>query len=281
MSRYIPFKDLKQNKVSLIGKRAAILADLKKANYPIQEGIIIVSKIFKEFLVETAITANLFTAVKNGDFEKAQDLVINAQFPESLSDEIIEAAKQLNTKEFTVSLSSPFDEEFGCYNIQLDKIPEWVQRCWASLFSEENKEQIKNENWYPAVIVQPHIDIQKAGTFYTINPAKMENNRMVVEIVSPRQSYIVLDKRKGIILNDTDFRRVNATFMHELSRLIKFSKEIEQYFKVPQKIDWIFNEKFYITNARKLTEKDKDHFLSQATSSLLKSKMPARPSLTA
>jgi len=50
MSRYIEFKDLKESKVSLVGKRAAILADLYKSGYPVQKGIIVVSKIFKEFL---------------------------------------------------------------------------------------------------------------------------------------------------------------------------------------------------------------------------------------
>ena len=99
---------------------------------------------------------------------------------------------------------------------------------------------------------------------------------MVMEIVSPRQSYIVIDKRKGAILNHSQVHRINTTFAHELSKLINLSKELERYFRFPQKIDWIFNETFYITNTRKITEKDKNHFLSQATSSLLRSKASTR-----
>jgi len=275
MSRYIEFKDLKESKVSLVGKRAAILADLYKSGYPVQKGIIVVSKIFKEFLVENEIAQELFSFLKSGDFEKAQELVNGVAFPNELRMEILEAAQSLNVESFSVSLSSSFDDEFGCFNIQFDKIPEWIQRCWASVLREDNAEQFKSKNWYPAVIIQPQLDVQKAGTFYTINPAKMENNRMVIEIVSPRQAYIIIDKRKGDVVSNIDFKSNSSLFLEELNSLVKLSRDIEKHYRFPQKIDWIFNERFVITNARKLTDKDKDHFLSQATSSLLRSRVTA------
>jgi len=202
-------------------------------------------------------------------------MITQTEFPEALKQEIIEAAEKLETEAFAVSLSASFDEEFGCYNIQKENIPEWVQRCWASIFTEDNAEELKNKDIYPAIIIQPHIEIQKAGTFYTINPAKMENNRMVMEVVSPRQAYFVIDKKRSQLLNTEGLNTANSLFIDELFNLIKISRDLEKQYKFPQKIDWIFNEKFYITNARKLTDKDKDHFLSQATSSLLKSRVTA------
>ena len=156
MSRFTSFKDLKEKKISLIGKRAIILAELYNSGYPIQRGIIVSSRLFKEFLVQTDITEEFFSYLRSGQFDKAQEIIINTEFPDALSEEIQQAAEQLKTEEFAVSLSSPFDEEFGCYNIQKDKIPKWVQRCWASIFIEDNKEQLRTKNVFPAVIIQPH-----------------------------------------------------------------------------------------------------------------------------
>ena len=272
MSRFTSFKDLKEKKISLIGKRAAILADLYKSGYPVQKGIIVSSRLFKEFLVQTDIVEEFFSYLRSGQFSKAQETIINTEFPDALSEEIQKAAEQLKTEGFAVSLSSPFDEEFGCYNIQKEQIPKWVQRCWASIFIEDNKEPLRTKNILPAVVIQPHTDVQKAGTSYTINPAKMENNRMVIEVVSPRQSYFLIDKKKSEILNTEGLKSANSNFVDGLFTLMKMSKELEKKYRFPQKIDWVFNEKFYITNARKITEKDKDYFLSQATSSLLRSR---------
>jgi len=276
MSRFIEFKDLKESKISHVGKRAVILAELFKEGFPVQKGVIIPSRLFKEFLVESDLHHEFFSKLRSGLYEEAQELLINEELPESLAKEITSATKQLEAEEYAVSLSSPFDEEFGCYNVKKENIPEWVRRCWASIFTEANAEALKNKNIFPAVILQAHMEVQKAGTSYTINPAKMENNRMVIEVVSPRQAYFVVDKKKSQILNTEGLQSANTSFVDSLFNLMKISKDLEKKYRFPQKIDWIFNDKFYITNARKLTEKDKDHFLSQATSSLLKSRYAAK-----
>ena len=108
MSRFIKFKDLKESKISLVGKRAVILSELYKEGFPVQKGIIIPSRLFKEFLVESDLHQEFFSKLRSGLYEEAQELLINKEFPESLAREITSATKQLEAEEYAVSLSSPF-----------------------------------------------------------------------------------------------------------------------------------------------------------------------------
>ncbi len=242
----------------VFGKQAFILNKLLRNSYPVLDGIVLSSKIFKEFIILGDIKEQVFSLYKAGKFEELRHLITNHEFSEDLKKEILTCCKKLGDS-YVLTTSSVFPSDIGFFNIPKDHLLEWVKKCWASVFNEQNI--LNRTNMFPAVIIQKHLDLEKSGNLYTINPAVRDKTKLVVEVTTPRKSFFLANKANLRVVNEKEFRNLDSPlFIDEMDNLLKLGASIEKSFKKPQKINWIFNEKFYITGTKRIDEEDLAYF---------------------
>lgn len=242
-----------------VGKHACALNKLAKNSYPVLDGIIVTAQAFKEFIVLSGIKEQVFLLYKAGRFDELMQLIVNHEFPQELKEEIIGACSALGDS-YMLSASSIFPTDIGFFNIKREQVLEWIKKCWASIFNEQNK-SLNRTNMFPAVIVQKHTEIEKSGYLYTINPVLRDKTKLIVEVTTPKKYFFVASKRDLKVLNEKEFKSVDSPlFIDEMDSLLKIGLSIESSFRKPQKLTWVFNEKFYITHARRINEDDIAYF---------------------
>lgn len=257
----------------IFGKQAFILNKLLKHSYPVLDGIVLSSKIFKEFIILGEIKEQVFSLYKAGKFEELRQLITNHEFSEDLKEEILTHSKKLGDS-YALTTSSIFPSDIGFFNIPKDQLIEWIKKCWASVFNEQNT--LNRTNMFPAVIIQKHLDLEKSGSLYTINPAIRDKTKLVVEVTTPRKSFFLANKVNFKVMNEKEFRNLDSPlFIDEMDNLLKLGASIEKSFKKPQKITWVFNEKFYITGTRRIDEQDLAYFQELQKKNLLKFNLSA------
>lgn len=184
----------------------------------------------------------------------------------------------------TVSAAGIFTSVLGVSN---EKIFDAIRICWASLFTAESKfAHIRANELTPtiAIIVQQIINPDVSGVIFTADP--MEGNAKnihinatfglgegVVDESSPVDYYIV--NRNGLVINKTIAEKKSYLYAQngvkrefvseklqkmpclndeELALLSKTAVNIEEHFKTPQDIEFLFkNKKLYILQTRPIT----------------------------
>lgn len=257
--RFIPLHFSEKLDALNIGKKAYILNKLGRNSYPILEGFILCPQVFKEFIITSEIKDYVFSLLKAKKFEELRILISNHEFPDDLKEDIMGHCAGLGDT-YSLATSSIFESDIGFFNIKRDQVLDWIKKCWASVFNDQNT-SLNRGNMFPAVVVQKHLDIEKSGNLYTINPVERDKTKIIIEVLTPQRYFFVAGKQSLKVINEKDFRNLNSPlFIDEMDSLLKLGMSIEKSFKKPQKIGWIFNEKFYVTDTRRINDEDICYF---------------------
>jgi len=253
-----------------IGLRGAMLGDLYNAGFPVQEGFVIGSALFREFVVLSGIREKLFVYLQSGKKEKIHEMILRKNVPEIEEKIIAECKKQGMTDMFLQSSCVFKDHKFVVTSLDKKTVMDGVKKCWASVFCNSFMDKLNSKNLFSAVIVQTNLAIRKSGFLYTQHPTR--GGSLVVEVVKPKRYYFLVNKENWEPVHLQEFNRLDSPLTSkEKENVGKLGKNIEAHYGHSAKVHWVLSNRMYITGFRELNEKDKNYFASQVASSELRS----------
>ncbi len=189
----------------IVGGKGASLGELTSADLPVPPGFVVTGASYRSFLQDTGIETELFDIVDvDADnpedladaAERAQSLILEAEFPEDLREEIIAAYNDLSGDSPFVAVRSSAtaedlpDASFAgqqetFLNVTGDDLIRRVKDCWASLFTQRaiyyrQDQGFSHEAVDIAVVVQRMVDAEKSGVLFTSHPSTGDP-QMIVE----------------------------------------------------------------------------------------------------
>ena len=222
------FKDISKNDVLKVGGKGAQLGEMFNLGIPVPQGFCISVNAYKRFLEETKIGDIIYDILDNLDVndnellheasEKIQDMILEAEIPNDIANEIKESYNNLNVdvdiiriankktldiikagRDYSyVAIRSSANAEdqpttsFAGQNVTFlnikgaDNVVNNVKKCWASLFTArcifyrvENK--LEHRKVLIAVVVQKMVNSTAAGVIFTMNPATNNDKEIVIE----------------------------------------------------------------------------------------------------
>ena len=239
--RYIAWlSDLSKKDLSLAGGKGANLGEMYNAKFPVPPAFVVTTDAFYYFLKEAKLDDSIKKVLDSIDVDSTDDLtkkaeeirniIINAEMPKNLQDEILEAYDHFNVdlnemqgspgalailksarEPIFVSVrSSATAEDLGDASFagQQDtfinvkgnvQLIEKVKRCFASIFTARSIYYRKKKGFDDlvgiAAIVQKMINSEKSGVMFSKNPVK-NNSEVLIEAVFGQGEGIVSGKIK-------------------------------------------------------------------------------------
>ncbi|MBI4448925.1 hypothetical protein HY641_02780 [Candidatus Woesearchaeota archaeon] len=265
MPSFVPLKEANQHKPQLVGHPARKLSELYQANLPVADGIVLTSRVFKEYLIASGIKERFFSLLRAKEVENVAALIAERKFPPEFEEEILNSCHHLKNKGFSVRLSSVFTEGYDARNLLEENLVESIKRAWASVFTQDRAKKLNPYNMFPAVIVQPAMHETKAGQLFTINPITNSPNKMIVEVQFPKHYFFLVNKEDFDVVNDKDFHSLESPlFIEEKNTLCKMGLRVGAYFSKPQKVQWVLGDEAYLVNSEDITPEDKYYFAKLA-----------------
>jgi len=198
-------EDVRSTDLGTVGGKAASLGELTEAGLPVPPGFVVTAGTYRTFIEEAGIDEELFSAVDvdsedsealEAAHERAHELIVETEVPESVRAEIVEAYRSMGDGETFVAVRSSAtaedlpDASFAgqqetFLNVTEDDLVDRVQECWASLFSQRAI-YYRNQKGFPhdevdiAVVVQTMVDAEKSGVMFTSHPSTGDP-RIIVE----------------------------------------------------------------------------------------------------
>jgi pyruvate,water dikinase len=188
-----------------VGGKAASLGELTGAGLPVPPGFVVTAGTYRTFIEEAGIDEELFEAVDvdaedsaalAAGHERATELIMQTEVPESVREEILEAYRSLDEGEAFVAVRSSAtaedlpDASFAgqqetFLNVTEADLIERVKECWASLFSQRaiyyrNQQGFPHDEVDIAVVVQTMVDADKSGVMFTSHPSTGDP-RIIIE----------------------------------------------------------------------------------------------------
>jgi len=221
-------RQIHKEDVPIVGGKGASLGEMFNADFPVPDAFVITAQAFKEFF--SIIRDQILGIISTIEFNNTQDLeekakkireiVVNAEMPEYISDDIKKAYEQLGKDKtgsglfrisepvFVAVRSSATAEDTGDTSFAgqqetflnmkgIDQVLEAVKKCWASLYTARSlfyryNNHIKEEDMLIAVVVQKMVNSEKAGVMFTSNPLTNNREELVIEAVFGLGEGIVL-----------------------------------------------------------------------------------------
>ena len=222
------FKEVSKKDVAIVGGKAAQLGELYNARFPVPPGFCITVYAFKYFLEENRLKEKIYTILDAVDVdnteelqktaEAIQEIILNADMPRQMAEEIKDAYSNLDINldvyrlagkstlqmikagrsfSFVAVRSSATAEDLPTasfagqqktlLNIRgSSNLINAVRECWASLFTARAiyyrvKNKFEHRKVLIAVAVQKMVNATKAGVAFSINPATNNLDEIVIE----------------------------------------------------------------------------------------------------
>ena len=229
-----------------LGGKAATLAELKRAGFPVPEGFVVTT----DALAQALASAGLGAGARLEDVEAMP-------LPADLVAALTAATAQLGNGPFAVR-SSGVDEDLpgasyaGQYetvlNVAAEDVPAAVRHCWASAFSRrvETYRQSKGSAGHTAmaVLILPMVQADAAGVAFTADPISGDRGTAVVNAVhglgerlasgetSPDEWSVRGGEARRKAAPEGAIDAITATRVAELAR------RVERHRGTPQDIEW-------------------------------------------
>ena len=213
-------ENLGKKDVKIIGGKGANLAELVNAGFPVPEHYFITAEAYEEFVKSNDISKEIMDVIKEINFsdvssltkasEKIKKLIIDAEMPENIKNQIIDFYKRLYggpplDLDFVKPMDTPFvavrssgimediekASSAGQYETFLNvkgekKLIEAVKKCWASLYTPRVM-YYRNKNNQPqdtsiCVVIQRMINSEKSGVAFTIDPTNPVKGSNIIVI---------------------------------------------------------------------------------------------------
>ncbi len=198
-------KQLNKDDVSIAGGKGASLGEMIMAGMPVPHGFVILTSAFEKFLEETDLNAEIDSILHLVDTdkmhtvedasEKIHALIVSAEIPKNIAEEIQKFFKNLDTKFVAIRSSATAEDsataawagQLDSYlNITGDDLLENVKKCWASLFTPRAifyrfGKDLHKQKISVAVVVQEMIESEKSGIVFSVHPITQDRNQLIIE----------------------------------------------------------------------------------------------------
>lgn len=201
-------KDFNQiGKVDVVkaGGKGASLGEMTGAGIPVPPGFVVLATAFEKFLEETDLNVEIDAALESvnhkemhtieGASEKIHALILRAEIPRDIAEEIQKYFEKLGVKYVAVrSSATAEDSASAAWAGQLDSylntteetLLENVKKCWASLFTPRAifyrfEKDLHKQKISVAVVVQKMLESEKSGIAFSVHPVTEDKNQLIIE----------------------------------------------------------------------------------------------------
>ncbi len=206
MDTYIKtFDQLNKQSVPSAGGKGASLGEMTQAGIPVPPGFVVLSGAFEQFLKETDLSVEIDSKLHKVDHnaihtveeasEKIRALILQAEIPQDIKNQIREEFKKLDAEFVAVrSSATAEDSASAAWAGQLDSflntteetLLENVKKCWASLFTPRAifyrfEQNLHKQKISVAVVVQKMVNSEKSGIAFSVHPVTQDYNQLIIE----------------------------------------------------------------------------------------------------
>lgn len=250
--------------VRLVGSKAANLARLLQAGFPVPVGFVVTAAAFEQFLAANEL-----------DFASAtEENITGARFPEDIEGALRNEFSLLGDISVAVRSSGiaedlPGASFAGQYETVLDvrdidALFVAVKRCWSSAFGKRviAYKKVHRHGGAPrmAVLVQQLVRADSAGVAFTANPVTGDRDETVVSAVRGLGERLVSGQASPDEWTVKDGKAVRqrgpeeAITAEQTKSVADLAKRAEALFGNPQDIEWaIANGKVFLLQSRPIT----------------------------
>jgi phosphohistidine swiveling domain-containing protein len=229
-----------------LGGKASTLAELKRAGFPVPEGVVVTTRALAQALASAGVGAD----VRSEDVEAIA-------LPADLAAELSAAIEQLGPGPFAVR-SSGVDEDLpgasyaGLYetvlNVAAEDVPDAVRHCWASAFSQrvEAYRQSSGSDGQVAmaVLILPMVQADAAGVAFSADPISGDRGTALVNAVRGLGERLVSGNAspdEWVVRGGDASRRAapeGAIDAATATRVAELARRVERQRGAPQDIEW-------------------------------------------
>ena len=214
-------KNLSKDDVGQVGGKAANLAEMINAEFPVPEAFFVTVEAYEKFLEHNELKKEIKKIIKNINYsdikslnqasESIKKLILEGEIPEEMKDIIIAAYRRLyGGPEIDIAFIKPLEQPFvsvrssgvsedavgassaGQYetflNVKGDnKVIENIKKCWASLYTSRviyyRQKHNQPQESSIGVVVQRMVNSEKSGVAFTVDPTNPVKgaNHIVIE----------------------------------------------------------------------------------------------------
>ena len=199
------FNQISKSDAPIAGGKGASLGEMTRAGIPVPPGFVVLSSAFENFLESADLSVEIDSILHTVNHKemhtvedasgKIKDLILKAEMPQDIKEEITKEFKKLKTKFVAVrSSATAEDSSFAAWAGQLDSflntieetLLENVQKCWASLFTPRAvfyrfEKGLHNSKISVAVVIQKMIESEVSGIAFSVHPVTQDHNQLIIE----------------------------------------------------------------------------------------------------
>ena len=267
------FSEITQDDILLVGGKGLSLGIMKNNGIPVPDGFVVTNSVYKDY----------------SDSEIPREVI--EEILKAFDDLQVECVAVRSSAESEDSTKNSWAGQLDSFLfVKKENLIESIKKCWLSLKSDRARAYIQQNNLSEgqkmAVVVQKMIDSKKSGVMFTANPINKNTEEMIIEsvyglgellvqgIVTPfnyviDKSSLALkstspsDQEEMLVYQDNKIKEVDVppSFSketnlseEELQKLAKIGKQVEEFYKVPQDIEWVMDgNNFLIVQSRPIT----------------------------
>lgn len=199
------FGSLNKNDTAIAGGKGASLGEMTQASISVPPGFVVLSDAFEKFLKETDLNVEINAKLQKVNHnaihtvdkasKKIQVLILRAEMPKDIADEIKKEFKKLKVEYVAVRSSATAEDsstaawagQLETYlNTTEENLLENVKKCWASLFTPRAifyrfEQKLHKEKISVAIIVQKMVESKISGIAFSVHPVTQDRNQMIIE----------------------------------------------------------------------------------------------------
>ncbi|MBI5077086.1 hypothetical protein HZB94_01775 [Candidatus Falkowbacteria bacterium] len=199
------FREISKSDTAIAGGKGASLGEMTQAGIPVPPGFVILANAFEKFLEETDLNVEIDSFLHSVDHremhtienasEKIKALILSAEMPKDVADEIQKFFNKLNSEFVAVrSSATAEDSSTAAWAGQLESylnttestLLENVKKCWASLFTPRAifyrfEKELHKQKISVAVVIQKMIASESSGVAFSVHPVTQDRNQLIIE----------------------------------------------------------------------------------------------------
>lgn len=201
----LTFKHLSSKDVEIAGGKGASLGEMTQAGIPVPPGFVVLSTAFEKFLEQTDLNIEVDSILDSvnhkeihtvkGASDKIKALILRAEIPKDIAEEIQKFFKKLGAKYVAVRSSATAEDSSAAawagqlesyLNTAEENLLENVKKCWASLFTPRAifyrfEKNLHKQKISVAVVVQKMVESEKSGIAFSVHPVTEDKNQIIIE----------------------------------------------------------------------------------------------------
>ena len=201
-----PLSDPRAPDIQHTGGKAANLAALAGAGFPVPGGFVVTTAAYSAFIAEAGLGPRIEALLADADYDDAAKFerttaeirraIVDTALPEALADEIVASYAALPRDTYVAVRSSGTAEDLvgtsfaGLHDTYLDvrgssAVAHAIKSCWASMWTARATHYrrdagIDHRTARIAVLVQEMVESAVSGVLFTANPLTAHTEQMVV-----------------------------------------------------------------------------------------------------